>query len=146
MYQHSIANDSTVHECINCGYKTDVLTRIDLHRHTHGPYHNNVGIYILYFCGKIIVIALHNIVKATLFLLFLSRNAVNVLQDLNHTTRTNFMFRHHILAFGRFVVAFVQLCSIHKKRPTSTLLTFIVIKSQIWFVKTAENHFLVQIS
>ena len=45
MYQHSIANDSTLHQCINCGYKTDVLTRIDLHRHTHGPYHNNVIIY-----------------------------------------------------------------------------------------------------
>ena len=48
MYQHSIANDSTVHECICCGYKTDVLTRIDLHRHTHGPYHNNVIIIIYY--------------------------------------------------------------------------------------------------
>ena len=35
MYQHSISNDSTF-ECICCGYKTDVLTRIDLHRDTHG--------------------------------------------------------------------------------------------------------------
>ena len=41
MFLHSIANDLTMHECISCGYKSDVLSRIENHRKTSGIYHNN---------------------------------------------------------------------------------------------------------
>ena len=41
MFLHSNANELTMHECISCGYKTDVLTRIENHVKTSGIYHNN---------------------------------------------------------------------------------------------------------
>ena len=51
MYQHSISNDSTF-ECICCGYKTDVLTRIDLHRDTHGLNSLKIRIPFLYLINR----------------------------------------------------------------------------------------------
>ena len=41
MFLHSNANELTMHECISCGYKSDVLSRIENHRQTSGIYHNN---------------------------------------------------------------------------------------------------------
>ena len=41
MFLHSNANELTMHECISCGYKTDVLARIENHVKTSGIYHNN---------------------------------------------------------------------------------------------------------
>ena len=42
MFEHTLALEQTLlHECINCGYSTDVLSRLDHHRVTHGKYHNN---------------------------------------------------------------------------------------------------------
>lgn len=41
MYQHTITNEAIVHECICCGYQADTISRIDLHRDSHGVFHNN---------------------------------------------------------------------------------------------------------
>ena len=42
MFEHTLALEQTLlHECINCGYSTDVLSRLDHHRVTHGKFHNN---------------------------------------------------------------------------------------------------------
>ena len=41
MFEHTLGSDPLVHSCISCGYSTDVLSRIDQHRISHGKYHNN---------------------------------------------------------------------------------------------------------
>ena len=40
MFEHTI-EQALLHECINCGYTTDVLSRLDHHRKSNGKYHNN---------------------------------------------------------------------------------------------------------
>ena len=41
MYLHENPPKKPEHECICCGYKTNIFKRIDIHRETHGTFHNN---------------------------------------------------------------------------------------------------------
>ena len=41
MFEHTLGAEPLLHSCIACGYSTDVLSRIDQHRISHGQYHNN---------------------------------------------------------------------------------------------------------
>ena len=41
MFEHTLVQQPLEHSCISCGYSTDVLSRIDQHRISHGKYHNN---------------------------------------------------------------------------------------------------------